>query len=327
MVGMVGNNTATLMSSTAQPAMTAPKCLTFWYYMFGRNPANFSLYVNNLQTPFEGPLKLLWIKRQPQANKWVQAQVEIPVQTSLYYLMFRASLPSISQDTIALDDITYTDGECTSMSICDFEVGVPLLTFCVKILINRLLPLIHQAENGCNWISDQGTFLRESPSVSGSLYPPIDHTLGAADGHFMKVNPQVANQQVKLSYTIPKSSSGDPVAKIGPQPMCLKFWYYMGAPPGTTQTMADYYNISTPRRQSFGGTNAPTLIRFNSSNQWLYGRVDVNLAVNEMVSIVAQISSPKSTVGFDDIQIQSQACEQPGWCDFENGELFILILA
>ena len=129
---MVGNNTATLMSATAQPVMTAPKCLTFWYYMYGRNPANFSLFVNNLQTPFEGPLKLLWIKRQPQANNWVKAQVEIPVQTSQYYLMFRASLPSTSHDVIALDDITYADGECTSATVCDFEVCVDVILYLIN---------------------------------------------------------------------------------------------------------------------------------------------------------------------------------------------------
>ena len=122
-VGMYGNNTATLMSSSAQPSMTAPKCLTFWYHMFGRDPANFSFIINSVNSPFTGHPQLLWIKRQPQSNNWVQAQVNIPPQNNPYYLMFRATLMATSEDTIGLDDITYSDGNCPSTSICDFEVS------------------------------------------------------------------------------------------------------------------------------------------------------------------------------------------------------------
>ena len=124
-MGTFGNNTATLMSNTAQPAMTAPKCLTFWYYMFGRNPANFSLLLNTVQSPLTGQPQLLWIKRQPEKYDWAQAQVNIQPQSKPYYLMFRASLQSTSEDMLGLDDITYTDGACPSTSICDFEVNLP----------------------------------------------------------------------------------------------------------------------------------------------------------------------------------------------------------
>ena len=119
---MYGNNTATLMSTTAQTKLTEPGCLSFWYHMFGKNPANFSLLLNTKRSPFTGTPTLLWIKRQPVSNNWMLAQVDIPAQTDAYYLMYRASLSSTSRDIIALDDITYTVGACPSTSICDFEV-------------------------------------------------------------------------------------------------------------------------------------------------------------------------------------------------------------
>ena len=122
MSSMYGNNTATLMSSSAQPSMTSSKCLTFWYHMFGKDPANFSLIINSAASPLTGQPRLLWIKRQPQSNNWMKAQVNIPAQTNSYYLMFRASLMGPSRDIIALDDITYTDGACPRTPICDFEV-------------------------------------------------------------------------------------------------------------------------------------------------------------------------------------------------------------
>ena len=114
-----GNNTATLMTLSPQPmnimeSESVNKCLTFWYHLFGRDPANFSLLANSEASPFTGKPQLLWIKRQPQSNNWD------------YYLMFRAQLMSSSRDVIGLDDITFTNTACPSTSICDFEVGFKL---------------------------------------------------------------------------------------------------------------------------------------------------------------------------------------------------------
>ena len=62
------------------------------------------------------------------------------------------------------------------------------------------------------------------------------------------------------------------------------------------------------------------LFPFNRINQWLYRRVNLNLAINDVISINARISGSKSVIAFDDMQVIRQACEQPGWCDFENGK-------
>jgi hypothetical protein len=118
---MNGNNTATLTTITSQ-LPTAGKCLTFWYHLFGRDSANFSLYVNDVYTPLEGHPILLWTKHYPQSNTWTQAQVNIPVQPTNYYLMFRAELMAKSRDDIGLDDISFTDGKCPPTPLCDFEV-------------------------------------------------------------------------------------------------------------------------------------------------------------------------------------------------------------
>ena len=121
MEGMIGNNTATLMSSQAQQP-SGPKCLTFWYHMFGRDSANFSLMTS--QTKSIVGANLLWIKKLPQSNNWLRAQVTIRSQTTPYYVMFRASLQANSKDTIGLDDITFTDGVCPQTQDCDFEVNL-----------------------------------------------------------------------------------------------------------------------------------------------------------------------------------------------------------
>ena len=181
---------------------------------------------------------------------------------------------------------------------------------------------------GCPWISADGTFLRDCPDETQRLYPSIDHTLGTSDGHYMRVN--VPNTPFNLSYTIPKSSSTGPNSQGGPRPMCLKFWYYIGAPPGVQQTAVDSFKIITPGytggRPGFNGTNASILKSFKILNQWLYGRADVILSGGDMISISAQSSSKQSSVGFDDLQLQQLPCEPAGWCDFENGTHSILIV-
>ncbi len=119
---MVGNNTATLISSQPLPA-SEPKCLTFWYHMFGRDPAIFALILNEKKSEFGGTV--LWVKRTPQSNNWLKAQVTVH-NNNPYYLMFKVTLQSqmsTRQDTIGLDDITFTDGICPETPFCDFEVS------------------------------------------------------------------------------------------------------------------------------------------------------------------------------------------------------------
>jgi len=148
MTGLIGNNTATLMSIAPQQP-SGPKCLTFWYHMFGRDPANFTLMTNSQKSTTGG--NVLWVKKLPQSNNWLKAQVTIQSQASAYYIMFRASLQAQSRDTIGLDDITFTDGACPPTPTCDFEVFriilyiLTLLFFKIKnqFLKNNTFPMIY----------------------------------------------------------------------------------------------------------------------------------------------------------------------------------------
>ena len=124
-----------------------------------------------------------------------------------------------------------------------------------------------------------------------------------------------------LSYTIP---SIQPVGSTLPdtdiRQMCLKFWYYFGAPVGTTQSSSDYFKVKESRLNSVMIQSDGQSIRsFNMQNQWQFKRTNILLAANQQVNLIAQTSSPYSVIAFDDIQVQEQLCEQPGWCDFENG--------
>lgn len=121
-IGMSGNNTATLMTVRSIESSNY-YCLTFWYHMWGSNSAQFALLLNQYQSQNGGAI--LWLKTTPQSNNWVKESVTVR-STIPYYLMFRATLqPSDGrhEDSIGLDDITWSDGKCPNQPLCDFEVS------------------------------------------------------------------------------------------------------------------------------------------------------------------------------------------------------------
>ena len=130
----------------------------------------------------------------------------------------------------------------------------------------------------------------------------------------------LSNKVVPITYTI-KSDFDQNISQPGPpnqlKSMCLKFWYYMGVGHKQTMTSSQFRRIAHKSLDSISGGE---VLSFKLQNQWLYRRVNFKLAVNDVVSINGQTSGTQSVMAFDDIQIQKQSCEQPGWCDFENGK-------
>ena len=90
--------------------------------MDGRDPSDLTLSIDYVGPVLDEKEGLLWIRRRPESNDWVRAQVNIPVQSQAYNIMFKAELLPDSHNTIGLDDISFTDGVCPSTPVCGFEV-------------------------------------------------------------------------------------------------------------------------------------------------------------------------------------------------------------
>ena len=145
--------------------------------------------------------------------------------------------------------------------------------------------------------------------------PPVDHTWGTYDGHYVKVN--IPNQEVHLSYAIGEEDQVD----IGFSPgICLKFWSYLGS--AQKMSSNDYIDVSTQGLTSFFRVDGLSVTINKMLDQWIYQRVSLRVTNqrNATVQINGRASSASSVVALDDVQIQYQICEQPGWCDFENGK-------
>jgi hypothetical protein len=105
-----------------------------------------------------------------------------------------------------------------------------------------------------------------------------------------------------------------------PNPKCVKFWYYFSG----ANDPNDFLLITTIKSNGQPKTviwieTSKLISQSAITNQWLYGRATFLAALNDKVQIQAKITNPNSVIAIDDVLVQSQACEQPGWCDFEGG--------
>lgn len=90
-----------------------PVCLRFWYVLFfgAEQLAPFEVKINHQQSAFNG--QIMWSSLTKQTvNNWTQAWVEIPPQSSYFYVSWQAILTSEYYDIVGIDDITLSPGAC-----------------------------------------------------------------------------------------------------------------------------------------------------------------------------------------------------------------------
>ncbi|KAK6177526.1 hypothetical protein SNE40_015611 [Patella caerulea] len=97
------NETAYLESKELMP--TTPLCLSFWYHMNGRDIGSLILYKKTRE------LEKLWITTGDKGDFWRQGYVDLP-QGARYTIVIQGIRGSGARSDIAIDDITFDDGEC-----------------------------------------------------------------------------------------------------------------------------------------------------------------------------------------------------------------------
>nr|XP_034302483.1 MAM and LDL-receptor class A domain-containing protein 1-like isoform X1 [Crassostrea gigas] len=84
-----------------------PKCLKFWYHMYGRDMGTLSVLRNETQ---------LWTKTGDQGDTWHSAEIDIGTSTKNYKVTFEAIKGKGSKSDIAIDEVLLTYG-CRSSCI------------------------------------------------------------------------------------------------------------------------------------------------------------------------------------------------------------------
>ncbi|KAK0068562.1 MAM and LDL-receptor class A domain-containing protein 2, partial [Biomphalaria pfeifferi] len=273
------NDTAVIES----PGVTSsgPKCLHFWYHMFG-----YDINTLNMYTVAPGSVRILvWTRHGAQANDWLDAAVTLQL-TAGTTIQFEGVRGTDYQGDIAIDDISLIPGTCvsdTTANRCDFETDM------------------------CGYRSETtGLWQRWQSSTSSiATGPTNDHTYGTSQGH----------------YAYAEASSprmpGDKVRMIGlPRPAttakCVSYYYHMyGVNMGTLEVRVR----TGPNVESSLYTHSGNL-----GDKWYKNEVTVRSSTSWQLIFESTIGNGyASDIAIDDIVITDGSCgASEGSCDFET---------
>ncbi|XP_052711456.1 MAM and LDL-receptor class A domain-containing protein 1-like isoform X3 [Crassostrea angulata] len=84
-----------------------PRCLSFWYHMYGSDMGTLSVSRNGTQ---------LWTKTGDQGNTWHWIQMNVGTSSQTFKVTLEAVKGKGYKSDIAIDDVTLTSGMCTGIT-------------------------------------------------------------------------------------------------------------------------------------------------------------------------------------------------------------------
>ncbi|XP_035666660.1 MAM and LDL-receptor class A domain-containing protein 1-like isoform X1 [Branchiostoma floridae] len=98
---------ARIMTPNLRPS-PLPKCLVFWYHMFGQFMGEFNIYLRLSQNDVGAPV---WSQAGNKGPSWHQGRVNIQANHT-FQVVFEAVRGRKARGDIALDDVSFEDGPC-----------------------------------------------------------------------------------------------------------------------------------------------------------------------------------------------------------------------
>ncbi|CAH3118157.1 unnamed protein product [Pocillopora meandrina] len=280
------SDTARIHSPYVNTNPSQPKCLSFWYHMYGPHIGQLNIYRyagGQLNSP-------VWSKSGSHGNKWLNGQVEL-TNNNPYKIVFEGVRGSSYQSDIALDDIQLSNGQCTATMDCDFESPVSKL---------RLCGWNQYPGANINWRLGQGN------TSSINTGPASDHTLRDGRGHYLFI---------ETSFVAPNSKAWLIGPKINPQSgKCFQFWYHMY---GSSIGQLNVYLMTTKTVPSIPAWSRQR----DQGNLWYIAQVSITIPnyVNVLFEGVRG-TSYTGDIAIDDFKLMDGPCNQAGYCDFEKDD-------
>ncbi|XP_068456117.1 zonadhesin [Clinocottus analis] len=317
-------NTARLIS--AECSASGPKCLQFWYHMYG-SADTMGLHVYLLQDRLADAV---WWKRNDQGNVWQLAQVDIRT-TGAFQIIFEGRRGSNEESDVAIDDVKLYHGQCsdesgvvTSPPETSAEPPVNMTAQppaadittpptveaqtnyidggnVTEALENRPPP--HSVcqlncnfeEDLCQWnqlLTDVFDWTRHSGSTPTMMTgPSSDHTTGV--GHYLYIEANsVSHGDTARLISAECSDSG---------PRCLQFWYHMY---GSADTLGLHVYLFQNRK-----ANAVWWKRNDQGNMWQLAQVDLTTSgIFQIIFEGRRGSNDQSDVAIDDVSLHYGHC-------------------
>ncbi|XP_072038887.1 MAM and LDL-receptor class A domain-containing protein 2-like [Amphiura filiformis] len=193
-----------------------PRCLTFWYHMFGDDVEALNIYIiNGTQSDQRN---VLWSRAGNRGNRWRAAEVHLESSIN-FQVVFEAENGNGYRGDIALDDIKIEADVCPgehhfhnySSITCDFEESE---------LCYYEQEQFHD-DVDWTWINS------DSAAYYVATGPTYDHTRKDDLGFYLFVT--YANVRTYWWYRIgnQKAHIRSPYAAPQKRTSCLEFWYHM----------------------------------------------------------------------------------------------------
>lgn len=247
-----------------------------------------------------------------QGQGWKQAFVNIKSPTS-FFIVIEGTVGNGHQGDLALDDISYSYGDCPPTTPQTFNCGNG-----VTISIDKACDFNSDCVNGtdeakcgsCNFDGgddycgntevSQGSFrwLRDSYGTpTNNTGPQYDHTTGTSSGYYMYIDASRGKTDDLAGLQTPTLNHAAATCQFS-------FWYHMhGYGIGTLSVSSAVGTIKTPIWQLSG----------DQGNQWKQAIVDIG-RMSQPFSILVQASRSYSVVGdiaVDDFNFTNCALPRP----------------
>ncbi len=269
---------------------SGPSCLRFWYVFFGLEKAQFDVKINHQQNTFNA--QMLWSKLTPQSNNWIQGYVDIPRQSSYFYVIWHATLTSKYHDTVGIDDVTLSPGACPPSPLVDFESGMG------------------------SWTS-QGAALTNGTPIN-------DHTAQTSLGHYLLNKGASQTSVISASMKNLTSTYTNNFYRY-----CFKLWYYFLFQPSAGDTQSYIFlNITNYRYQYNKKLTVQDAYNDGLYNKWepFYFTIPNPKRMTpylvdphkDPILTITLYGKGTTQIAVDDLLVSDDACEDSGDCDFEK---------
>eukprot|EP00795_Rhopilema_esculentum_P012712 gene12712-3431_t len=259
-------------------------CVRFWYHMYGSHVDALNVFIQNDTSM---PAKPVWTRKGTQGDKWRLGQIVVK-RTPAFNVIFQGTSGPSYQGDIALDDVSFVNGNCLPTDECEFE-----------------------SPDICGYtqdLSDDFDWTRATANTSSSRTgPPADHTYGTAFGHYMHIEasyPRVpGDRAVMESPAYPATIGGK----------CVEFYYHMyGADMGTLRMFL--------RKGGRIDRTPVWTLSGDQGNVWHRGSFTVQTdQIWQIVFEGIRGGGYTSDAAIDDVKIHKGPCPSKGSCDFEIG--------
>ncbi|GFR70367.1 MAM and LDL-receptor class A domain-containing protein 2-like, partial [Elysia marginata] len=270
-----------ILSSPVLPPTNGVNCLSFWYHMYG--PSIGSL---QLVTAIGGQTKVLWQRQGNQANKWLQAAVDVHSTTN-FQVFLKAIRGNSYRGDIAIDDIVLTHNTCPHKALCSFE--------------SDMCGYIQETSDDFDWTRTN----RET--LSTGTGPKNDHSLSTSQGYYLYMEasaPQRSGDKARVMSPI----------YPGGGPECLEFYYHMH---GTAEGYLIVYVRQVGEREQ--GSTIWSM-HGDRGDRWRVAQATIMLSTPYQIVFEGTVGANYSSdIGLDDIRITPGPCPHPVTCDFETG--------